>query len=57
MTVSGLMNASRIAVGERHSCALQKGGLVFCWGNNDFGQLGDLTNNDRPAPVAVSVEW
>lgn len=28
------------AVGERHSCALDREGAVWCWGSNERGQLG-----------------
>ncbi|MFL5355919.1 RTX toxin [Archangium sp.] len=31
---------SRLAVGGRHTCALLDTGLVRCWGNNTYGQLG-----------------
>ena len=27
-------------LGENHSCALLKDGYVRCWGNNEYGQLG-----------------
>ena len=30
-----------IALGGNHTCALRTNGLVFCWGFNFFGQLGD----------------
>jgi len=29
-----------LALGGNHSCALLRDGYVRCWGNNDFGQLG-----------------
>ena len=29
-----------LAVGGRHVCVLIEGGDVYCWGNNDSGQLG-----------------
>ena len=28
-------------------------GLAYCWGNNNFGQVGDSTQIPRPTPVAV----
>lgn len=32
--------ASKIAVGQNHTCALLDTGFVRCWGQNNYGQLG-----------------
>ena len=37
------------------ACVLDTEGQVYCWGNNDHGQLGDGSNNHRSTPVAVNT--
>ncbi|MEO8705384.1 MAG: hypothetical protein ABI867_35400 [Kofleriaceae bacterium] len=34
------LDATRVAVGERHTCALLRDGSVVCFGSNEVGQLG-----------------
>lgn len=41
-----------IAAGGRHSCGVV-GAKVFCWGDNDNGQLGDGDVESRETPVAI----
>jgi alpha-tubulin suppressor-like RCC1 family protein len=43
-----------LACGAHHTCALLRGGSVWCWGRNDVGQLGlgaSTPAADVPAPV------
>ncbi|HEX4490795.1 MAG TPA: hypothetical protein VH914_06280 [Acidimicrobiia bacterium] len=55
LPVSGLgSGVEQISAGVAHTCALTVAGAVECWGSNHDGQLGDGTNVDRHAPVAVS---
>ena len=42
------------SVGATHSC-LQKGGAFKCWGDNDYGQIGDKATTDREQPVVVTT--
>lgn len=37
-----------------HSCGLKAAGSAWCWGDNDFGRLGDGTTTRRNEPTAVS---
>ena len=39
-TVSGLGDATAIAAGGNHSCALLSNGSVQCWGSNENAELG-----------------
>ena len=40
-----------IAVGAFHNLALQEGGTLWAWGNNEYGQLGTWRN------IFKYVEW
>ena len=40
--------------GAVHSCFVESNGGLSCWGNNDYGQLGDGTQERQPTPVRVS---
>jgi alpha-tubulin suppressor-like RCC1 family protein len=45
-----------VSAGEGHSMALDVEGNVYCWGDNDYGQLGDGSEVDSLTPVRVLGE-
>lgn len=51
--IPGLANATAIATGRNHTCALLAGGTVTCFGSDRYGQLGDGTISDRDRPAEV----
>jgi alpha-tubulin suppressor-like RCC1 family protein len=43
-----------VAAGDYHSVALTTSGNVYCWGNDDNGQLGNGMTGIYPQPVSVT---
>ncbi len=43
-----------VTAGYYQSCALTDAGRMYCWGRNDFGQIGDESRVNRFIPVPVS---
>jgi alpha-tubulin suppressor-like RCC1 family protein len=52
--VSGISNAMSLSAGHNHTCAVLRTGSVQCWGNNQFGQLGNRSTVNSSVPVPVS---
>ncbi len=52
--VSGGLRFAAISAAWGHTCGLSTGGTVYCWGANDYGQLGDGTTAQRTSPTPVS---
>jgi alpha-tubulin suppressor-like RCC1 family protein len=51
--VAGAIIFASIAAGNQHACGVGTGARLFCWGDDDFGQLGDtgIVNSTSPIPV------
>ncbi|MEX2239048.1 MAG: hypothetical protein WEB00_16135, partial [Dehalococcoidia bacterium] len=41
VAVAGIGSVQAIAAGDHHSLALRDDGVLFAWGQNDYGQLGN----------------
>ncbi len=53
--VVNLASVTNMVVGIAHACAIVSGGQTYCWGSNDFGELGIGTTSTigTYSPVAV----
>ena len=49
-----LTNVASVSVGLASACALTSAGAVWCWGDDSFGQLGDLEEGQYVACPSVS---
>ena len=43
---------TRLVAGYEHTCALFSGGVMRCWGQDNYGQLGNRRKNECRQPVA-----
>jgi len=57
--VAGDVAFARIAVGQEHTCAIDRDGALWCWGFNGDGQLalGDTTRRTSPTQVGTDTDW
>lgn len=57
-TDAGTDEAACLAVvtaGAAHGCAIDRDGRVWCWGDNERGQLGDGTTTATPTPRRIDA--
>ena len=48
VSISGISNATALAVGANHACAVLGYGGVECWGDNTYGELGTALDPQVP---------
>jgi alpha-tubulin suppressor-like RCC1 family protein len=53
--VAGGLTFVSISAGGTSRCGLTKTGAGYCWGDNDWGQLGNGTDTATSVPVAVAA--
>ncbi|RME17565.1 MAG: hypothetical protein D6797_02270 [Bdellovibrio sp.] len=53
--ITSLSNVASVSVGYQSNCSLplSKMGLIYCWGSNEFGQLG-YTSNSKSTPTDIT---
>jgi hypothetical protein len=47
--------ATSVTTGFLHACALAHGGVAYCWGRNQMGQLGDGTRSLTSIPDSLAI--
>ncbi len=50
---------TRITAGYKMTCGIRTSAELYCWGDNEHGQVGDGTSENRDAPTAIgmNLEW
>ena len=51
--LTGGLSFASVSTAGLHTCAVTTAGVVYCWGFNGDGQLGDGSTTDRLTPVRV----
>jgi alpha-tubulin suppressor-like RCC1 family protein len=59
MQVGTATNWQSVAAGGQHAVAIRSGGMLWAWGLNSSGQLGDgtTTNHLPPAQIGNAANW
>jgi alpha-tubulin suppressor-like RCC1 family protein len=52
---AGATDWARVSASNNHTCAIKTNGMLFCWGNNEYGQLGNNSTTNSLVPVQEST--
>lgn len=47
---------STVSAGGEHTIAIKTDGSLYAWGDNEYGQLGDGTNDDKKVPTQIGSD-
>ncbi|MDG0817498.1 hypothetical protein NWE73_14045 [Bdellovibrio sp. PAP01] len=53
--VAGIQKFVQVSLGMNHACAVTVESVMYCWGDNSTGQLGNGTQVDSAIPIAVNT--
>jgi alpha-tubulin suppressor-like RCC1 family protein len=56
VAVSGGLGFQSIGAGELSSCGVTTDGVAYCWGGNEYGQLGTGNRTASTVPVRVATQ-
>lgn len=51
------LELTSLTTGDRHACGLTPTGAAYCWGHNDYGQLGSEMPMDRCGAYQTADGW
>tara|TARA_B100000161_G_scaffold178132_1_gene128165 strand:- start:5878 stop:7818 length:1941 start_codon:yes stop_codon:yes gene_type:complete len=52
-TSTGLTNIYHVSLGGYHTCAIKDDNSLWCWGKNNYGQLGDGSTTTTHTPLQI----
>jgi alpha-tubulin suppressor-like RCC1 family protein len=56
VAVAGGLQFAYLKAGEFSACGVTPAGVAYCWGDNEYGQLGDGTTASSAVPVKVAFQ-
>jgi alpha-tubulin suppressor-like RCC1 family protein len=55
VSVPGALRSVDLEQSADHTCAVDVDDQIWCWGSNDYGQLGSMATTDSATPLLVTL--